>query len=114
MSAFADLAPYVLLILVGFLPNEVWRMLGVVLARGIEEDSEIIVWVRAVATAIMTGVVGKLVVFAPGALAQVPLWVRLAAGALGMLAFFLLRNSVLAAVAVGTGAIALGMVLFGS
>lgn len=113
MSAFADLAPYALLILVGVLPNEVWRVIGLVLARGLAEDSEILIWVRAVATAIMTGVVGKLIVFAPGALAQVPLWVRLGAAALAMLAFVLLRRSVLAAVTVGTGTIALGMLLFG-
>ena len=80
-----------MLILVGFLPNEVWRMIGLVLARGIDEDSEIIVWVRAVATAIMTGVVGKLVVFAPGALGAVPMWVRIGAVSLGMLAYFLRR-----------------------
>ncbi len=113
MSAFTDLAPYGLLILVGFLPNEVWRIVGLVLARSIDEDSEILIWVRAVATAIMTGVVGKLIVFAPGALAHVPLWVRLGAAALAMAAFFLLRRSVLAAVTVGTGTIALGMLLFG-
>jgi len=113
MSTLADLGPYVLMILVGFLPNEVWRMIGLVLARGLDEDSEILVWVRAVATAIMTGVVGKLVVFSPGALAQAPLAVRVGAAALAMLAFWLLRKSVMAAVTVGTVAIAIGMLLFG-
>ena len=113
MSSLGDFAPYLMLILVGFLPNEVWRMIGLVLARGIDEDSEIIVWVRAVATAIMTGVVGKLVVFAPGALGAVPMWVRIGAVSLGMLAYFLRRGSVLAAVTTGTAAIALGMLLFG-
>jgi hypothetical protein len=114
MSALGELTPYVMLILVGFLPNEVWRMIGLVLARGIDEGSEIIVWVRAVATAIMTGVVGKLVVFAPGALGTVPLWVRIAAVGLAMLAFFLRGQSVIAAVITGTGAVGLGMVLFGN
>ena len=33
MSVLGEWAPYAMLILVGFLPNEVWRMLGVVLAR---------------------------------------------------------------------------------
>ena len=28
MSAFGELEPYLVLILVGFLPTEVWRMLG--------------------------------------------------------------------------------------
>jgi hypothetical protein len=106
------LVPYALLILVGFLPNEVWRMLGVVLARGIDESSELVIWVRAVATAILTGVVGKIILFAPGALASVPLWVRLAAAALGIFAFLLLRRSVLAGVAVATAAILAGAAVF--
>lgn len=113
MSALGDLAPYLVLIVVGFLPNEIWRMIGLVLSRGISDDSEIIVWVRAVATAILTGVVGKIVFFAPGSLAAVPLWMRLGALSLGMLAFFLAGRSVLAAVMTGTTMIALGMLAFG-
>jgi hypothetical protein len=109
MSVIGDLWPYLLLILVGFLPNEVWRMLGVVASRGIDEGSELIVWVRAVATAILTGVVSKIVVFAPGALGGVPLTVRLAAAAAGMAAFFVLRRSVFAGVVTGTLAILVGV-----
>jgi hypothetical protein len=109
MTAVHELSPYLVLILVGFLPNEVWRMVGLVVARGIDENSEVIVWVRAVATAILTGLVGKVVVFAPGSLAAVPLWIRFGAVAVGMLAFFVFRRSVLAAVATGTIAIGVGM-----
>src|SRR5262249_20394719 len=112
MSAVAELWPYVLLILVGFLPNEAWRMLGVVLARGLNEDSQIIVFARAVATAILTGVVGKLVVFAPGALASVSLSVRLGAIALGTAAFVLTGRSVFAGVATATVAIMAGVPVF--
>jgi hypothetical protein len=116
MSALGELAPfapYAMLILVGFLPNEVWRMLGIVLARGLDEDSEVIVFARAVATAILTGVVGKLVIFAPGALATVPLSVRLGATALGLVAYVLARRSVLAGVVVATLAVMAGMMAFG-
>ena len=113
MSALGDLAPYVMLVLVGFLPTEVWRMLGVVLARGLDESSEILVWVRAVATAILTGVVGKLVIFAPGALAAVPLAVRLGAATLGLAAFLLVRRSVFAGVATASAAIVAGTLAFG-
>ena len=112
MSALGPYAPYALLILVGFLPNLVWRMLGVVLSRGLDEDSELIVFARAVATAILTGVVGKLVIFSPGALAGVPIWVRLGATALGLAALVLFRRSVLAGVAVATGAIMAGVLIF--
>jgi hypothetical protein len=112
MSVLGGYWPYVLLILVGFLPNEVWRMLGVVLARGLDESSQIIVFARAVANTILTGVVGKLVIFAPGALAGVPVWMRLGSAALGFTAFWLFRRSVFAGVAVATGAIMVGMLAF--
>lgn len=113
MSGLGDLAPYALLILVGFLPNEVWRMLGVVLARGLDEDSQIIVFARATATAILTGVVGKLVIFAPGALATVSVTVRIGATALGLVAYLLARRSVLAGVVAATLAMMAGMLVFG-
>lgn len=108
-----ELGPYAILIFVCFLPHEAWRWLGVLLARRVDENSEILVWVRAVATAILAGVVAKIVLFAPGALAGAPLWVRLASVAGGMLAFWSARKSVLAAVGAGTGLLALGDLLFG-
>jgi Branched-chain amino acid transport protein (AzlD) len=114
MSALGELAPYALLILVGFLPNELWRMLGVVLARGLDEDSQIIVLARAIATAILTGVVGKIVVFAPGALASVSVSVRIGAAALGLVAYALARRSVLAGVVVATLTMIAGMLVLGT
>ena len=113
MSALGEWAPYAMLILVGFLPNEVWRMLGVVLARGLDEDSQVIVLARATATAILTGVVGKLVIFAPGALKDVSMTVRLGATALGLVAYLVARRSVLAGVVVATLALMAGMLVFG-
>jgi hypothetical protein len=100
MSA-TDVWPYVAMVLVGFLPNEVWRWLGIVMARGLDERSEIVVWVRAVATAILAGVIAKLTLFPPGALAEVPLTARLAAVVIGFAAFLAFRRSVFAGVVVG-------------
>ena len=58
-DARTRLWPYLVLILVGFLPNEIWRLLGLMLVRGLDEDSQIIVWVRAVATAVLAGVIAN-------------------------------------------------------
>jgi len=107
-SAMADLGPYLALILVGFLPNEVWRLLGLLVARGLNEESEIVVWVRAVATAILAGVIAQLLATNSGALAAVPLTVRVAAVVAGFLAFLLIRRSVFAGVAVGEAVLILG------
>jgi hypothetical protein len=107
------LDPYLALILVGFLPNEIWRWIGVVIGRGLDEESEIVLWVRAVATALVAGVIARLVLLPPGALASVPLAVRLTALAAGFLAFLLVRRSAFAGVLVGEAALVAGALLFG-
>jgi hypothetical protein len=113
MTLMRELGPYLALIVVGFLPNEIWRMLGVVFAHGLDEKSEVLVLVRAVATAILGGVIGDVVLVAPGTLAQVPLAVRLTAVAVGFLGFLLVRRSVFAGVLAGEAALAIGALLAG-
>jgi hypothetical protein len=104
---------YVLLVLVGFLPNEIWRTLGLVAARGVDEESELFMWARAVATAVLAGVIAKLVVFPPGALAAVPLLVRLGAIACGFAAFLLMRRSVVLGVLAGEIVLVAGATMVG-
>ena len=99
--AMTDVMAWLALVTVGFLPNEVWRWLGVYFARGLDEGSEIVVWVRGVATATLAAVIAKLTIWAPGALESIPLSVRLAAMGAGLVAFLLIRRSVLAGVVVG-------------
>ena len=112
MNAMAELSPYLVLILVGFLPNEIWRALGLLLARGLDEDSEIVVWSRAVATAILAGVIAKLILFSSGALAAIPLSVRVAAAVCGFLAFVGIKRSVFAGVLVGEAVLLFGGLWF--
>ena len=108
-----ELSPYLVLVLVGFLPNEIWRAFGLVLARGLNEDSEIVVWSRAVATAILAAVIAKLILFPSGTLDTIPLAVRIAAAACGFVAFICIKRSVFAAVLVGEAILLLGGFLFG-
>lgn len=109
MNAILDgLWPYLVLVFVGFLPNEVWRALGLVLAHGLNEQSEIVVWSRAVATAILAGVIAKLIVFASGDLATLPFALRVASAACGFVAFLAIKRSVFAGVAVGEAVLLLG------
>jgi hypothetical protein len=109
----SELSPYLVLILVGFLPNEIWRALGLVLARGLNEKSEIVLWSRAVATAILAGVVAKLILFASGELAAIPLAVRIGAAVAGFVAFLAIRNSLFVGVAVAEATLIAGGYLFG-
>jgi hypothetical protein len=107
-----ELGPYLALVLVCFLPNEIWRVLGIVVARGLNEDSELMVWVRAVATAILAGIIAQLILMPPGALAIVPLVVRLSAVTTGFLAFLLVRRSVFVGVLVGEVALVIGAMIW--
>ena len=107
----SPLWPYVVLVLVGFLPNEIWRWAGFLLARGIDEASEVLIWVRAVATAVLAAVIAKLIFFAPGALASVPLPVRITALIAGFIGFLLFRRSVFAGVATGEAVLIAGALL---
>ena len=104
----SELSPYLVLILVGFLPNEVWRILGVLVSRGIDEESELLCWVRAVATGVLAGVIAKILFFAPAALDSVPLSVRIAAIGCGFVAFLVVRRSVFAGLAVGEAVLIVG------
>jgi hypothetical protein len=113
MSAtLADIGPVLALILVGFLPNEVWRVLGLVLVRGLDEESQVIIWVRAVATAMLAGVLAQLVLATSGGLATIPLAVRVGALGLGFGAFLVARQSVFVGVLVGEGVVILGAYAF--
>jgi hypothetical protein len=96
-----ELWPYLVLLLIGFLPNEIWRVLGLVLSRGVDESSDLLLWVRAVAIAILAGVIAQLILFSSGALATIPLPLRLGAAIAGFVAFLLIRRSVFAGVLVG-------------
>ncbi|MCC6948248.1 MAG: AzlD domain-containing protein [Bradyrhizobiaceae bacterium] len=86
--------PYLLVILAGFLPTEIWRSLAVVFVRGLKEDSEVLVLVRCVATALLAAVVARLVLLPPGELLAVPLAVRIGAVAGGFLVYLAARRSV--------------------
>lgn len=97
--------PYLALVLFGFLPSEIWRWAAVLFARGIDENSEIIVWVRSVATTLVMAVVARLVFFPTGALATAPGFVRIGALGVGLAAFFLFRRSIAAGVILGEAAL---------
>jgi len=102
MSAFfGDPQALLILVFAGFLPNEVWRMLGLWLGGGVDEGSEVLVWVRATATAILAGVIAQILVQPPGALAGIPDWLRYGAVAAGFAVFMLTRRSIFAGVVAG-------------
>jgi hypothetical protein len=111
--SFSDpmLYAYLLVILAGFLPTDVFRFAAVLFSRRLDEDSEVLILVRAVATALLAGVIARLVLFPTGDLANVPLYVRAGAIAAGVIGYFAIRKSVLAGVIVAEIFIIAGGVL---
>jgi branched-subunit amino acid transport protein len=89
------------LLVAGVIPNQIWRMLGLWFGGGIDEGSEMLIWVRAVATAVLAGVIAQIVVQPPGALASVPGLLRYGAVAAGFVAFMVTRKSIFAGVLAG-------------
>ncbi len=102
MSDFiGDWHALLVLLIAGVIPNQVWRMLGLWFGSGLDEGSEVLVWVRAVATAILAGVIAQIVVQPPGALASVSAALRYGAVVAGFAAFVLSRRSIFAGVVCG-------------
>ena len=89
----------------GVAATAVWRMVGVLLSSGFSEDSAIIAWVKAVSMALVAGLVARIVLFPPGALADVALAVRIGAFAIGITAFFLARWNMGTGILAGTVAL---------
>ena len=110
MSASLDdgFGGYLVLLARCGIAHEPWRWLGFVLGRNLRADSEMFLWVRAVATALVAGLVMKLVVFPAGTLATVPLWVRIGALLCGLAGFYAGRSSL----ALGVATASTTMVLF--
>jgi branched-subunit amino acid transport protein len=79
--------PWLMLVIAGVLPSEIWRVLAVVLSRRLDEGSEWLVWVRAVATCLLAGVVARLLLTPTGALAALPVPGRIGAVVAGVAAY---------------------------
>ncbi|RAH98147.1 branched-chain amino acid transport [Acuticoccus sediminis] len=83
LPALTTFGPYLAILVGAALPTQIWRWLGVMLAGRVGDASEVFIWVKAVATALVASVVAKLIL-SPGAdLATTPLALRVGAVAAG-------------------------------
>ena len=101
--------PYLFILMAGWITTDAWRFLGVHFGGRIEEQSEVLVLVRAVATALVAAVIGNLVVFPSGALGETPLLLRVAAAALGFAAYLLSGKRMLAGILVSEAVLGAGI-----
>lgn len=93
---------------ISLIAHEPWRWIGLFLGRDIDVASEIFRWVRAVATALVSALVFRLVLFPAGALGGVALSVRAGAMLLGVAAFLFAGRRISIGVGVAAAALVLG------
>ncbi len=102
---------YILIIVAGFIATDFWRWLGVLAGNRLNEESEALSWVRAVATALVMAVTAKLIVFPTGVLADSPLWLRLSAAGIGFCVFLATGKKVAVGVIVPIAILVAGLFL---
>lgn len=111
--SFDGLWPYVFIAVAGWLATDIWRWLGVLAGNRLDENSETLTWVKAVATALVAAVIAKLILYPTGTLEASPLWLRIGAVVAGAIAFFVSGRRQVLAIVVAIGTLAAGLALLG-
>ena len=74
----------------------IWRAIGVWIAGAIHADSLFIRYASCVAYAIVTALIGRMIIFPTGTASMTSLTFRLLATAIGLIVFFIAKRSVVA------------------
>ncbi len=105
-------ASYAALFAIGFGMTAPWRFVGVLLARNIDVESEIFKWVRCVSTALVAGLIARMVIFPSGALGSIVMPVRIGAFLGGVLVYYALRRHLGLGVLAGVSLLLLGQMFW--
>ncbi len=106
--------PYLFILVAGAAATDVWRFLGVAFSARFSDDSDWLVLIRVLATALVAGVIGNLVVFPSGALAATPLPLRLLSAGSGFAAYLLLGKRMALGIIVAEAVLLMGLVAGGA
>lgn len=104
---------FFVMLAIAVLVHEPWRWAGYILGRRISPDDEIFKWVKYVSTSLVAALAARLLLFPSGALAGIPLWLRLTAFALGIAVFFRTGNTAWKGVCAGAALIVVGKLVLG-
>ena len=103
---------FAFILIAGWVATDIWRLFGVLLGNRIDENAEILVLVRAVATALVAAVIAQLVIAPGGSLAaETSVGLRIAAIATGFFVYLVMRHQVFAGVLAAVSVLAAGMAL---
>ncbi|WP_442578330.1 AzlD domain-containing protein [Mesorhizobium sp. ASY16-5R] len=101
--------PFLFVLVAGGLATDIWRLLGVHFGGRIREESEALVFARAVATALVAAVIGNLVVFPSGSLADTPMALRIGAAVAGFAVYLATGKRMLPGIVAGEAVLIAGM-----
>lgn len=102
---------YAMMVVFAALVHEPWRWAGYAVGRKLDPNDEIFRWVKAVSTALVAALAMRLLLFPAGALASVPLWLRVLAFVAGLAVFYRTEHTAWKGVCVGAGLIGLGKLM---
>ena len=77
----------------GFIATYLWRALAVVAVTRIDPESDLLLWVRAVSTALVAALVMRMIIAPSGVLATIAVEHRFAAVAIGVGVFYATSRS---------------------
>ncbi|CAI8303099.1 MAG: Uncharacterised protein [Alphaproteobacteria bacterium UBA4588] len=98
-------------VILAFIATFMWRFLGVMLANRIKTDSFLMIWINALAYAMVAGVLMLILVYPSGILSTTPLDYRLGALFVGLICM-LIAKILWLSILVGMSSFALAMYLF--
>lgn len=103
--------PFVFILIGGALPTYFFRLMGVLIGGRVSEDSQILVFVRCVATALVAGVIAQLILYPNGELANSPIWLRVGSALAGFAAFVIAGKRLLVGILVAEALLVIGLLL---
>ncbi len=109
----SGLEGFLTMLAIALLVHEPWRWAGYMLGRRLNPEDEIFKWVKAVSTALVAALAARLLLFPSGSLAGVPMWLRVAAFALGLAVFYGLDRAAWKGVCAGAALIVVGKLALG-
>ena len=92
--------PFLFILLAGALPTYIFRVMGVIVGGRVREDSQALVFVRCVATALVAGVIAQLILYPNGELANSPMWLRVGSAGAGFAAYLIAGKRLLVGILV--------------
>jgi len=93
--------PYFFILIAGVLPTSIWRWAGVVLVGNMRDDSQAMVLVRCIATALVAAVIAQFIFAPTGALALVPIRLRVGAALVAFASFLIAGRRLLVPILIG-------------